>query len=108
MQLRDLLLRIHLCKGIGIKGRYLAFQLLLNQPLLSKVTAQTIIKAGIIAPQYQAEFENSFNRLTNNQELVNRLVAGEHWVCICDDDYPQKLREGYLPPIILSGKLAVS
>ncbi|MCY9806831.1 DNA-processing protein DprA [Lentilactobacillus senioris] len=101
MKLRELLLRIHLSKGIGIKGRYLAFQFLLKQPFLSKVTARTIINAGLVTSQYQQEFEHSFNQLLTNQRLVNKLVDNEQWICICDADYPERLRESYLPPIIL-------
>lgn len=101
MKLRELLLRIHLSKGIGIKGRYLAFQFLLTQPFLSKVTAKTIIHAGLIAPQYQQEFEHSFNQLLTDQRLVDQLVDNEQWICICDTEYPKRLKESYLPPIIL-------
>lgn len=101
MKLRDLLLRVHLSKGIGIKGRYLAYRFLLTQPFLSKVTAKTIIQAGIIAPKYQAVFERSFNQLLTDQQLINRLVDNEQWVCICDNDYPVRLKESYLPPIIV-------
>lgn len=101
MKLRDLLIRIHLSTGIGIKGRYLAYRRLLQQPLLSKVNAQTIIDWGIVSPQFQDSFRQSFTQLLADQELVSAKIANEHWISIDDESYPQRLKESYLPPIVL-------
>lgn len=100
MLLRDFLLRIHLCKGIGIKGKGLIYQWAQQQSKWDDISAKKLCQVGHIT-KFRHQFSNSYNWLMQSPTTVNELVMGERWVCISDDSYPLKLKEGYEPPLIL-------
>lgn len=103
MLLRDFLLRIHLCQGIGIVGKTKIYQWL-NQHPTANVTLpslEELIQIANVRGKNVTLFSSTYIQLMNDDRLVAKLVAGEKWLCICDEDYPLQLKEAYTPPLIL-------
>lgn len=101
MELRDFLFKLKLCKGIGIKGENKVYQwLLANSFNFMELDVDLIIKIASINQKHQKNFLTDFK----SQSLEERIRLNQekyHWISIQDDNYPNQLKEGYLPPIIL-------
>ncbi|WP_040471492.1 DNA-processing protein DprA [Lentilactobacillus kisonensis] len=103
MLLRDFLLRLHLCKGIGIVGKTKVYDWLTTKPWYeeSLPSSDALVAIGGVSSHHQAAFIASYTQLIQDDQLVNQLVDGEKWLCISDPGYPESLRESYACPIIL-------
>ncbi len=103
MLLRDFLLRIHLCSGIGIVGKSKLYSWLQSQAAgrFKLPTVDTLIKIANIRGENVTRFSSSYIQLMTYPEQVNERVAGEKWLCICDQAYPIQLREAYAPPLVI-------
>ncbi len=103
MLLRDFLLRIHLCRGIGIVGKTRVYEWACSQESahFSKPSVDLLIKIAQIHGRNVTLFSSTYLQLMQDPKLVDQLVAGENWVCVCDESYPNQLREAYLPPLVL-------
>lgn len=103
MLLRDFLLRIHLCKGIGIIGKSKIYTWV-NQVDWRDDQLPT---SGFLAAVAQlnvkntANFKTSYQQLMRNEDRVDQLVDGEQWLSIADAEYPLQLRESFAPPLVL-------
>lgn len=103
MLLRDYLLRLHLCKGIGIVGKAKVYEWLSQEiwddqhlPVVDHLLAIAGIQDRNIAA-----FCASYQQMMTDDQLVDQLVDGENWLAICDPSYPEILREAYSAPIVL-------
>lgn len=103
MLLRDFLLRLHLCKGIGIVGKYRIYEWL-SQFQLEQISApavEQLIKVGQIKARSVTTFSSSYIQLMRNSNLVSKIIGNDQWVSLCDSRYPSALKESYAPPIIM-------
>ncbi|GHP12770.1 DNA processing protein DprA [Lentilactobacillus fungorum] len=111
MLLRDFLLRIHLCRGIGIVGKSKIYDWLATRGFNDRKLPElsTLMAVAEIKPHNQAAFSAAYLQLMNNDHLVAQLVDGEKWVSIADPSYPANLKEAYAAPIVLfyRGNLAL-
>lgn len=109
MLLRDFLLRIHLCKGIGIIGKARVFTWLdrVGWNELQIPTAGFLSTVAQLNSRNSAVFQQSYDQLMRDNQQVVQLIDGERWLTIVDDEYPLQLRESYAPPLVLfyRGKL---
>lgn len=103
MLLRDFLLRIHLCKGIGIVGKSRIYMWLKRVDWADDQLPAPEFLAAVarLNGPHKAAFTASYQQMFQNDVMVDELVAGENWICIVDSEYPLQLREAYAPPIIL-------
>ena len=103
MLLRDFLLRIHLCNGIGIIGKAKVYAWLKQSEWSNTQLPPVELLANVagINQHNFAAFSKSYHQLLQDTRLVEKLVAGEKWLSICDPDYPVALREAFAPPLIL-------
>ncbi|PAL01588.1 DNA protecting protein DprA [Lentilactobacillus parakefiri] len=103
MLLRDFLLRIHLCKGIGIIGKSKIVtwvdQVVWREDQLP--TANLLATIAQLNAKNAANFKTSYQQLMQDENRVSQLVDGEQWLSIVDSDYPLQLRESFAPPLIL-------
>ncbi|MGF2383829.1 DNA-processing protein DprA [Lentilactobacillus otakiensis] len=103
MLLRDFLLRIHLCKGIGIIGKSKIYTWMdrVGWNDLQIPTAGFLSAVAQLNSRNSAVFRQSYEQLIQDDEQVIKLVDGERWLTIVDADYPLQLRESYAPPLVL-------
>ncbi|MCF6515032.1 DNA-protecting protein DprA [Lactobacillus sp. S2-2] len=101
MELRDFLFKIKLCKGIGIRGETKLYNWLIEHDLnFSELTIEMIIKISNLNKKHQARFLSDFKSESLNERI--KLNQKKYlWISINDYNYPNQLRESYLPPIIL-------
>ncbi|AMV61535.1 Rossmann fold nucleotide-binding protein Smf [Pediococcus damnosus] len=108
MQIKEFLLKLHLCKGIGCHGETKFWKWWQhNYP-----KEQTCV----LKPDQLIKFVSTQNRkqfLADFSSEKLRINVTRHWhqtkiLAICDPEYPIQLKESYLPPIILfyEGELA--
>lgn len=103
MLLRDYLLRLHLCKGIGIVGKTKIYEWL-SQGVWDDQhlpVADHLLAIAGIQGRNIATFCASYQQMMTDDQLVDQLVDGESWLAICDPSYPKILREAYSAPIVL-------
>ncbi len=103
MFLKDFLLRLHLCKGIGIKGENLVYKYF-SKIKSSNFRVPDALEIKDIAKINSKHFESfilDYQRLMFENEIVSKLINNEKWIAICDPEYPQQLKESYLPPNVL-------
>ncbi|KRL09169.1 DNA protecting protein DprA [Lentilactobacillus otakiensis DSM 19908 = JCM 15040] len=103
MLLRDFLLRIHLCKGIGIIGKSKIYTWMdrVGWNDLQIPTAGFLSAVAQLNSRNSAVFRQSYEQLIQDDEQVIKLVDGERWLTIVDAEYPLQLRESYAPPLVL-------
>lgn len=103
MLLRDFLLRIHLCKGIGIIGKSKIYTWMdrVGWNDLQIPTAGFLSAVAQLNSRNSAVFRQSYEQLIQDDEQVIKLVEGERWLTIVDAEYPLQLRESYAPPLVL-------
>lgn len=103
MLLRDFLLRLHLCQGIGIVGKTKIYTWLCSQRAthFEVPTADSLIHIANIHGENATRFSDSYHQLMTQPQRVAQLVGSEKWLCICDKQYPLQLREAYAPPLAL-------
>ncbi|MGO2950154.1 DNA-processing protein DprA [Lentilactobacillus kefiri] len=103
MLLRDFLLRIHLCKGIGIVGKARVYIWLKHLDWVDTrlPTPDYLAAIAQLNRRNAAVFEKSYQQLMQNDQLVSDLLEDEHWISIFDPEYPLQLREAYAPPLVL-------
>ncbi|WP_105956063.1 DNA-processing protein DprA [Apilactobacillus quenuiae] len=104
MKLRNLLLKLKLTSGFGIKSEYAFYKWLINKykiiPNEIKLNAKDIANSINLSNRYYDKFCESFNSEKVADSLSYHL---EHvnFISILDDNYPLGLKESYLPPIIV-------
>lgn len=103
MLLRDFLLRLHLCKGIGIVGKSRVYEWLKQiQWRDDQIPTPSYVAAiANLHGQHTITFTENYERLMQDDEIVSKLVDNEKWICIIDSEYPLQLRESYAPPLVL-------
>lgn len=103
MLLRDFLLRIHLCNGIGIVGKSKIYDWIQSQKStrFDVPSVDSLIKIANIRGGNVTRFSSTYIQLMNNSERVDQLVDSEKWLCICDEHYPYQLKEAYTPPLVM-------
>ncbi|KRK98095.1 DNA protecting protein DprA [Secundilactobacillus odoratitofui DSM 19909 = JCM 15043] len=101
MNLRHFLLRLHLTRGIGLRGEYLVAQWLADHPgQLKQLLPQQIVKIAGILPRFQRLFEQDFISMRVST-AVERHLNSTQFMTIFDDEYPLLLHESWLPPVVL-------
>lgn len=104
MKTRELLLKLKLSKGIGIRSEYKFYRWLKSTydviPEELNMTAYEITETLMLPKNKSKTFINSFNSDKLNSEL-NHHINHVKWLSIIDDLYPENLKEAYLPPIVL-------
>ncbi|WP_057825609.1 DNA-processing protein DprA [Lentilactobacillus sunkii] len=103
MLLRDFLLRLHLCKGIGIVGKSRVYEWLKQIQWRDDQIPTPSYLAAIanLHGQHTITFTENYERVMQDDEFVAKLVDNEKWICIIDPEYPLQLRESYAPPLVL-------
>lgn len=100
---RELLLKLKLSHGIGIKREYQFYRWLTHSfktiPHQLDISAEQIASILMLPKNDANIFINSFNSDKLNSELVCHLKH-VHWISILDNGYPRQLKESYLPPIV--------
>ncbi|WP_413627330.1 DNA-processing protein DprA [Fructilactobacillus vespulae] len=103
MDKRNVLLRIKLCPGIGLKGENIIYDWISNHPNSDNLSLEEIqncivecLKANHL--KYQRFIDNFKSSKLDEEVKINKT---ENWICILDDHYPTQLKEMYLPPIVL-------
>lgn len=96
---RKLLLKLHLCQGIGLVSTYRLLNWLLDHEHV-QLNAQDIIEITHLPINNQQTFKDCFNS-SALQKLVDDHLAQTQFITIIDCEYPQRLAEIYLPPIVL-------
>ncbi|AYF92569.1 DNA-processing protein DprA [Apilactobacillus bombintestini] len=104
MKTKQLLLKLKLVEGIGIKSEYRFYQWLITAfnkiPEEINLSAERITSVLHLSNKNAKTFINSFNSDKLNRELHHHLNYVK-WFSILDDEYPLQLKEAYLPPIVL-------
>jgi len=101
MKSRELLLLIKLSKGIGIHGDALIYDWLVQEQKCTEVepSAEKLVQIARIKPPHKQQFIQDFNQNVNLLKL--HQLQAQLFITILDADYPDQLREIYLPPIVL-------
>nr|WP_283582795.1 DNA-processing protein DprA [Limosilactobacillus difficilis] len=97
MRPRDFLLRLALCQGIGIVGKYRLWQNASDTYQFDDL-AKVANQSGLSLKAQTALFNNWTSPLLDQAVALNK---GQAFITILDDQYPQLLRETYCPPIVL-------
>ncbi len=104
MKTRVLLLKLKLTRGIGIKSEYKFYKWLKSNfnviPEQLDMTADEIAETLMLSKNKSKTFINFYNSDKLNSELDHHINHVK-WISIIDDLYPEKLKEAYLPPIVL-------
>ncbi|GLB46874.1 DNA processing protein DprA [Philodulcilactobacillus myokoensis] len=101
MELEQLLLKLRLCKGIGIHGENRFYQWLTHSKSdFKRINPGLIIKIAQINHRFQIIFKNDFKSRRLLDEM-NRNQSQTKWISILNPHYPERLKESYLPPNIL-------
>lgn len=109
MQIKEFLLKLHLCKGIGCHGEakfWQWWQTHHSQEQACSLTPDQIL--NFVSSQNQKQFLADFSS-KNLQNKVTQHLTQTKILAICDPEYPLQLKESYLAPIILfyEGELAL-
>lgn len=97
MQPREFLLRLALCKGIGVLSKYHLWQQASSSYCFDDM-AQIANGAGLTLNSQTALMNNWSSRELGEAIQINQ---SQHFITILDDVYPPQLRETYCPPIVL-------
>lgn len=97
MQPRDFLLRLSLCKGIGLLAKYRLWQTASSEYLFDDI-ARIANQTGLTLRSQTALLNNWAS--SELDAAVSRNQK-EPFVTILDQTYPSLLRETYCPPIVL-------
>lgn len=98
MLLREYLIRLHLCKGVGIATeRKILNYIKMNHAVPSSVGLSQLLKIE------RAEAIQLNKRIVSNEttEKMNMSLKISDCLTIVDENYPQKLKEIYNPPLVL-------
>ena len=98
MLLRECLIRLHLCKGVGIATeRKILNYIKMNHAVPSSVGLSQLLKIE------RAEAIQLNKRIVSNEntEKMNMSLKISDCLTIVDENYPQKLKEIYNPPLVL-------
>lgn len=101
MLLRDFLLRIHLCNGIGMKTEIKIYKHYQQIDSMEIPNIDEVIRIGEVKPSFQEMFRLSYKALMRSSSLVEQIVDNEKWICISDQIYPIQLKESFEPPLII-------
>ncbi|UDM31585.1 DNA-processing protein DprA [Lentilactobacillus laojiaonis] len=101
MLLRDFLLRIHLCNGIGMKTESKIYKHYQQIDSMEIPNIDDVIRIGEVKPSFQDMFRLSYKTLMRSSSLVEQIVDNEKWICISDQIYPIQLKESFEPPLII-------
>ncbi|GBG94875.1 DNA processing protein [Ligilactobacillus salitolerans] len=106
MDKRSLLIRAHLCRGIGPKGEQKIFQYMQenNQPPHTRDLVELLGGSKANLEQFLADFHS---KKTSSKMAANQRAGGI--LTILDAEYPAQLKETYEPPLVLfyRGNLAL-
>ncbi|UQS85405.1 DNA-processing protein DprA [Apilactobacillus apisilvae] len=104
MKLRNLLLKLKLTPGFGIKSQYRFYKYLNFKykeiPNEIIIDAESIAKVTNLSKKSTKIFINSFKSKNLDDNFIYHLNHVK-FISIFDDEYPINLRESYLPPIVL-------
>ncbi|KRK58660.1 DNA-processing protein DprA [Fructilactobacillus fructivorans] len=102
MDKRNLLLRIKLCPGIGIKGEAMLAHWIKHASIESDLGVSILNQLTVILKKHHLKYER-FERCFLSDEVNKRvdLNQKQHWITILDAEYPQQLADIYCPPIVL-------
>lgn len=97
MKPRDFLLRLALCKGIGILAKYHLWQNASSNYNFDDI-AKIANRTGLTLKSQTALMNNWSSKELDEDVKIN---SRQPYITILDDEYPQLLRETYCPPILL-------
>ncbi|GAK47764.1 DNA processing protein [Secundilactobacillus oryzae JCM 18671] len=108
MEIKNFLLLLRLSEGIGIHGENLIYQWLVENevPETIEPNLEQLCRIARLRSDHAKRFRESFN--AQRQKLhLQKFPMQMKWLTILDAEYPDQLREIYLPPIVLfySGNL---
>lgn len=103
MQIRNFLLKLHLCHGIGQNGETKFWQWWHHghsQASECTITAEALIELQFISPQNRTRFQEDFTS-QRLQAAYEKHLATVSFITISDPAYPLQLRESFEAPIVL-------
>ncbi|GEL14396.1 DNA processing protein DprA [Pediococcus cellicola] len=103
MQIRNFLLKLHLCQGIGCHGelQFWRWWRAHHEPGDEcYLTANDLIALKCVSAQNQKKFSSAFSSVAL-QELLETHLEQVNYLTIADPQYPVQLKESYLAPICL-------
>ncbi|MCK8606500.1 DNA-processing protein DprA [Apilactobacillus ozensis] len=102
-EIRLLLLKLRLAKGIGIKGEHNVYNWIIsnqNTTNIDNLNSKIISQIAQLNCKNAKIFMDDFDSYSIQEKCINNLKHSKY-ICIVDDNYPNSLKEGYLPPNIL-------
>lgn len=101
MSMRQLLLRLKLSAGIGLKGEAKVAQWLADHPgNYKQLMPDQIAEIANLTVNRREQFLTSF--LSQKVTMaVNRHLSETHFVTLLDKGYPAQLKESWQPPVVL-------
>lgn len=98
MTLKEYLLRIHLCSGIGLVSENKIFEFIkINHQIPSDYDLMLLLNLNFQKTRnlYQLIYSDKITR------LIEQNLCQFDYITILDETYPEKLREIYQPPLVL-------
>ncbi|USS91068.1 DNA-processing protein DprA [Fructilactobacillus carniphilus] len=103
MDKREFLLRVKLCPGVGLKGESLIYEWLLQEQHFSRYSLAGLLQPLAALLRKHRLKTSPFIHHFLTPELTERVRANQQggWLTILDAEYPEQLKEIFLPPIVL-------